>query len=145
MRKITEDEVVLRTFGHLANHDNYTRLAFRPTRGQGPDLKVQHRTRDGHYFVVEAKGEGHGKAADSKMETVLGAMGQLDTRFTGHNGRKYGLAIPFPWKERVIGKLTAAYVSRLRLHLFFVDAKGRVVHLEPRLVKSAIRNRGLGP
>lgn len=144
MRKIEETEVVLRTLGHLAHHDNYSRLALRPTHGQGPDLKVQHRTLDGHYFIIEAKGEGHGRARDAKMESMLNAMGQLDTRFSGLNGRKYGLAFPSTWGVRALGKLTPAYVARLRLHLFLVDGRGRVEHFPPTQLKAAIRNLNAG-
>ena len=141
MRKIKETEVVLRTLGHLAHHDQYTRLALRPTHGLGPDLKVQHRRMDGHYFIIEAKGEGDGRARDAKMESILNAMGQLDTRFSGLNGRKYGLALPSAWKPRAIGKLTIAHVSERRLHLFLVDRRGRVEHLTPTQLKAAIRTR----
>jgi hypothetical protein len=140
MKRTNEDEVVKRTLGHLADHDNYTRLARRATHGRGPDLKVQHREMAGHYFVVEAKGEGGGNATDAKMESMITALGQLTLRFTSHKGRHYGLAFPEPWRQRILGKLTAPVVSLLRLHLFLVDEDGGVVHLKPTLVKRLVND-----
>jgi hypothetical protein len=145
MKRIDEEEVVKRTLGHLADHDNYTRLARRPTHGRGPDLKIQHREMAGHYFVVEAKGEGGGNATDAKMESMITAVGQLTLRFTSHKGRHYGLAFPRRWRQRIIGKLTEPVVSLLRLHLFLVDDNGRVVHLKPTTVKQEVRERSLKP
>ena len=115
-------------------------MAPRPPRGQGPDLKVRHRA-TGHYFIVEAKGEGAGDAKDAKMESMIAAFGQLTLRFTSHQGRRYGLAFPASWRRRALGKLTGQVVTLLRLHLFFVDESGAVEHLTPTEVKAAIRTR----
>ena len=138
MKRTDEAEVVKRTQGHLADHDGYTRLVPRPSRGQGPDIKVRH-AKTGHYFIVEAKGEGAGEAKGAKMESMIGAIGQLTLRFTSHQGRRYGLAFPDKWRQRAIGKLTEPVVSLLRLHLFFVGPDGRVDHLKPTLVKKLVR------
>ena len=141
LKHVDENEVVKRTQGHLAVHDDYMGLARRPSVGRGPDLKVRHRRMEGHYFVVEAKGEGKGEATDAKMESMIPALGQLTLRFTSHRGRKYGLAFPSAWKRRVLGKLSQPVVSLLRLHLFFVGTDGNVEHLKPREVKSLVARR----
>ena len=138
MKRVDEPEVVRRTQGHLAEHDNYTRLVSRPVHGRGPDLKVRHRV-TGHYFIVEAKGEGAGEATDAKMESMIAAVGQLTLRFTSHKGRHYGLAFPERWRQRALGKMTEPVVSLLRLHLFFVDSSGRVDHLKPTQIKKLVR------
>lgn len=140
MRRVDETEVVRRTQGHLAHHDGYTRVAPRPSRGQGPDLKVRH-PKTGHYFIVEAKGEGAGEAKDAKMESMIAAFGQLTLRFTSHQGRRYGLAFPTSWRRRALGKVTEQVVALLRLHFFFVDDRGMVEHLTPTQVKAAVRTR----
>jgi hypothetical protein len=136
--RLDETEVVKRTQGHLADHDEYTRLAGRPKRGRGPDLTVRHR-RTGHYFIVEAKGEGGGEARDAKMESMIAALGQLTLRFTSHQGRRYGLAFPLGWRQRALGKLSEPVVQLLRLHLFLVGPDGQVQHLTPRQLKSLVR------
>ena len=138
-RRVNEVEVIKRTLGHLASHDDYTQLTLRSKHGPGPDLKIRHRRMVGHYFIVEAKGEGKGKATDAKMETMITAIGQLTLRFTSHNGRRYGLAFPERWRQRALGKLEEPVVKLLRLHLFFVDDDGRVEHLKPTQIKKLIR------
>jgi hypothetical protein len=76
------------------------------------------------------------------MESMIAAIGQLTLRFTSHQGRRYGLALPEKWRKRVLGKLTEPVVSLLRLHLFLVGPNGEVAHLKPREVKRLVRTSG---
>lgn len=93
----------------------------------------------GHYFIIEAKGEGQGFATEAKKESMITALGQLALRFTSHNGRRYGLAFPERWRKRVLGKLTPAIVSQYKLNIFFVDQRGGVIHLTPRSLKRLVK------
>ena len=106
----------------------------------GADLHMKHPSLR-HFFTVECKGDGKGEARDAKMEVgIHSAFAQILLRYSTHNGRKYGLAFPYHWKRRVLGKLSAPVVELLRLNLFFVPEErlARIEHLTPTLVKKEI-------
>lgn len=113
-------------------------------RGRGrPDLHV--RNRQGHQFVVEAKGEGREYSREQSMDSsIVHALGQLSLRYTYNrtkSGRHYGLAFPESFRRRVFSKLTIGTVRLFRLNLFFVSEIGRVTRLDAREVQNSLTSR----
>lgn len=138
MAKLTEDEVVRFTQAHLAEHDRFTHLARRGKNPRsGADIKVFNDKR--HYFIVEAKGETGSSRTDFGVESVYDAVGRLTLRYSSHNGRRYGLAIPNSFRRRVLGKLSHGPVSLMHLHLFVLHQNGRVEHLTPTLLRKLVK------
>lgn len=111
-------------------------------RGLGPDIRVSDRS--GHQYIVECKGER--KNPGSAMDVdIYYALGQLLSRFDGGHsvGKEYGLGFPASFRTRLFGKLSKRLLELFPFHVFFVESDGRVHHLKPRQVKSAVRGKPL--
>ena len=90
------------------------------------------------YFLIEAKGDPGQLAANPKSGRevrFLQSVGQLMTRIHPERGYYYGLAYPASYKRLVTNRLYPGLLKTLKIHLFFVEADGKVEHLTWRKLR----------
>lgn len=127
---ITEQKVQNAVTAYLGTiHYRATKL--KSAGEHGVDIRAVH-TKYARYFLVECKGDSARQvvsANSGKEVRFLLGLGQIVTRMHPGRGYYYGLAMPAGWGPTVHRRLRRSLLKALRLHIFFVDAEGKVEHV----------------
>jgi hypothetical protein len=125
---ITEAQIKRSVRSHL-DAKGYKEVDSRELHERGPDLVFKDR-RNGRRITIEAKGDSRAK---SGMENkILTAMGQTLARFHSNPNYYMGIAVPFSWKKRMLGKLPQAAMRQLQVIVYLVKDNGQVEEISTR-------------
>ena len=109
---------------------NYRITTLKSGNEQGVDICARH-NKYARYFLIECKGDPSTDAkypASGRDVRFLMGLGQIITRIHPSRGYYYGLAFPSSYQNLVTRRLSPGILKLLKLHLFFVTAKGGVTH-----------------